>query len=244
VIDWTDVASLATAGGTLVLAVATFAAVRSANRSARIAERSFEIGLRPILAPSRLEDPPQKVMFRDRHWVALRGGRAVVEVVDGVVYLAMLVRNVGSGMAIIESWEPFPGQRLSSDEWGNLADFRPQTRALWIAPGDVAFWQGAMRDETDPLQKAVAAAVVDGALTVDLLYRDPEGGQRTGSRFSLIRREHDHPPEEAEGAEGAAGAEGTAGADGADGAEGVEGHDRSRGDWWVSLGWHRTFEGT
>ena len=109
--NWTTVSSLATAGGTLVLAVATFSAVRSANRSARIAERSFEIGLRPILAPSRLEDPPQKVMFHDRHWVVLEGGRAVVEVVDGVVYLAMLVRNVGSGMAIIESWEPFPGQR-------------------------------------------------------------------------------------------------------------------------------------
>ena len=85
-----------------MLAVATFSAVRSANRSARIAERSFEIGLRPILAPSRLEDPPQKVMFHDRHWVVLEGGRAVVEVVDGVVYLAMLVRNVGSGMAIID----------------------------------------------------------------------------------------------------------------------------------------------
>ena len=113
------------------------------------------------------------------------GGRAVVEVVDGVVYLAMLVRNVGSGMAVIESWEPFPGQRTSSDEWGDIADFRPQTRALWIAPSDVAFWQGAMRDETDPLQKAVAAAVVEGALTVDLLYRDPEGGQRTAQSILL-----------------------------------------------------------
>jgi hypothetical protein len=238
VIDWSDVASLATAGGTLVLAVATFAAVRSANRSARIAERSFEIGLRPILAPSRLEDPPQKVMFRDRHWVVLHGGRAVVEVVDGVVYLAMLVRNVGSGMAVIESWEPFPGQRTSSDEWGDLADFRPQTRALWIAPSDVAFWQGAMRDETDPLQKAVAAAVVEGALTVDLLYRDPEGGQRTASRFSFIRREHDQPQEEGEGAEGGAARAGGAGA------EATEGHDGSREDWWVNLSWHRTFERT
>jgi hypothetical protein len=153
----------------------------------------------------------------------------VVEVVDGVVYLAMLVRNVGSGMAIIESWEPFPGQRTSGDEWGDIADFRPQTRALWIAPGDVAFWQGAMRDENDPLQKAVAAAVVDGALTVDLLYRDPEGGQRTASRFSFIRREHDQPGE---------------GAEGAVGAEGAEGCDGSREDWWVSLSWHRTFERT
>ena len=218
--NWTTVSSLATAGGTLVLAVATFSAVRSANRSARIAERSFEIGLRPILAPSRLEDSPQKVMFRDRHWVVLQGGRAVVEVADGVVYLAMLVRNVGSGMAIIESWQPFPGQRTSSDAWGDIEDFRPQNRALWIAPGDVAFWQGALRDQTDPLQRAVASAVADGALTIDLLYLDHEGGQRTASRFSLIRREDHQPGEETDGAEEA---------------------NRSRSEWWVSLAWHRDF---
>jgi hypothetical protein len=233
VTNWTTVSSLATAGGTLVLAVATFSAVRSANRSARIAERSFEIGLRPILSPSRLEDPPQKVMFHDRHWVVLEGGRAVVEVVDGVVYLAMLVRNVGSGMAIIESWEPFPGQRSSSDPWGGIEDFRPQTRALWIAPGDVAFWQGALRDETDPLQKAVTSAVMEGALTVDLLYLDHEGGQRTVSRFSLIRREDDQRRD---------------GADGVDRVDRVgevkrgEAPSRPRGEWWVSLSWHRNLE--
>jgi hypothetical protein len=220
VINWTTVSSLATAGGTLVLAVATFSAVRSANRAARIAERSFEIGLRPVLAPSRLEDPPQKVMFRDRHWVVLQGARAAVEVVDGVVYLAMLVRNVGNGMAIIESWEPFPGQRTSADPWGEVEDFRPQTRALWIAPGDVAFWQGALRDKTDARLKAVASAVADGALTVDLLYLDPEGEQRTVSRFTLIRRDHDDPGEV------------------------VEGADASGSEWWVSLSWHRRLVAT
>jgi hypothetical protein len=31
--DWTTISSLATAGGTLVLALATFASVRSANRA-------------------------------------------------------------------------------------------------------------------------------------------------------------------------------------------------------------------
>ena len=39
-IDWTTVASLGTAAGTLVLAFATFAAVRSANQAARTAEHS------------------------------------------------------------------------------------------------------------------------------------------------------------------------------------------------------------
>lgn len=220
-----------------MLAVATFSAVRSANRSARIAERAFEIGLRPILAPSRLEDPPQKVMFRDRHWVVLRGGRAVVEEVDGVVYLAMLLRNVGNGMAIIESWEPFPGQRSSSDAWGDVEDFRAQTRALWIAPGDVAFWQGALRDETDSLQQAVTAAVRDGAVTVDVLYLDHEGGQRTVSRFSLIRREDGEPGTGSDAAGAVAEAGGVGLADVTD-ESGVT--NRSDREWWVSLTWHRT----
>ena len=39
--DWTTVSSLATGVGTLVLAVATFASVRSANRAAHAAERSL-----------------------------------------------------------------------------------------------------------------------------------------------------------------------------------------------------------
>ena len=52
--DWASIASLATAAGTLVLAVATFAAVRSANRAARAAEQSLLVGLRPLLVPSRL----------------------------------------------------------------------------------------------------------------------------------------------------------------------------------------------
>ena len=46
--DLASIASLATAGGTLVLAVATFAAVRSANRAARAAEQSLLVGLRPL----------------------------------------------------------------------------------------------------------------------------------------------------------------------------------------------------
>ena len=61
--DWSTISSLATAGGTLVLAAATFYAVRSSNRSARVAERSLLAGMRPVLVPSRLEDPPEKVLF-------------------------------------------------------------------------------------------------------------------------------------------------------------------------------------
>jgi hypothetical protein len=75
--DWTTISSLATAAGTLVLGVATFASVRSANRAARAAEASLLAGLRPLLVPSRLQDPPQKVSYVDQHWLRIEGGRAV-----------------------------------------------------------------------------------------------------------------------------------------------------------------------
>jgi hypothetical protein len=42
VADWATISALATAGGTLALAVATYGAVHSSNRSARIAERLEE----------------------------------------------------------------------------------------------------------------------------------------------------------------------------------------------------------
>ena len=61
--DWSTISSLVTGAGTLVLAVATFAAVRSSNRSARIAELALQEQRRPVLAPSRLDDPVQKLMF-------------------------------------------------------------------------------------------------------------------------------------------------------------------------------------
>jgi len=102
--DLATIASLGTAVGTLVLGAATFSSVRSANRSARIAERSFLVGVRPLLVQTRFEDRDEKVMFNDEHWLKVAGGRAVVEEADGVIYLAMAVRNVGNGIAVLHGW--------------------------------------------------------------------------------------------------------------------------------------------
>jgi hypothetical protein len=80
--NWATIASLATAGGTLVLAVATFAAIRSGNRSARTAERaartaerSLLAGQRPLLVNSRLQDPPQKARFVEGNWLTVQVAR-------------------------------------------------------------------------------------------------------------------------------------------------------------------------
>ena len=81
--DWATVASLATALGTLVLAVATFSAVRSGNRTARAAELSLLTSLRPLLTPSRREDSVLKVNFGDNKWLRVPGSSAVGEIGGG-----------------------------------------------------------------------------------------------------------------------------------------------------------------
>src|SRR6266568_9021232 len=106
--DWVTISSLATAGGTLVLAMATFASVRSANRAARVAEQTLLDGLRPQLMASRFNDPPEKVNFVDQHWVLVNGGRAVIDISDDVIYMAIALRNVGRGMAILDGWTAWP----------------------------------------------------------------------------------------------------------------------------------------
>src|SRR5207302_5308194 len=145
--DWVTISSLATAGGTLVLAGATFASVRSANRAARVAERSMLAGLRPVLMPSRRDDEPQKIMFADSVWVHAVGGSGVAQVGEGAVYLAISLRNVGTGIAVLHGWRFYPERLLSSDRSPPPPDeFRRLSRDLYIPVSDVGFWQGALRD--------------------------------------------------------------------------------------------------
>ena len=53
---------------------------------------------------SRLDDPVQKIMFVEGRWVRAAGGRAVADHVDGNVYLALSLRNVGSGIGVCQGW--------------------------------------------------------------------------------------------------------------------------------------------
>jgi hypothetical protein len=192
VMDWVTAASLATAGGTLVLAVATFASIRSANRSARtadraarIAERSLMAGQRPLLVHSRPGDPEQNIQFVEGTEFRVAGGGADVKVTGDAVYLAALVRNVGTGLAVLHGWhvllEP-PAERTHPP----LEDFISQLRDIYVAPGDNGVWQGAFRDPGTEIFKAVRAAAEAGELIIlSLLYGDFEGGQRMISQFSL-----------------------------------------------------------
>jgi hypothetical protein len=183
------VSALTTGGGTLVLASATFASVRSANRASRAAERSLLSGLRPLLMASRSDDPTLKVGFADNHFVELPGGSATAEVADDAIYLTMSVRNVGNGMAILHGWRVEYATELTGMTRPELGDFHRLTRDLYVAVGDVSFWQGAFRDRADPEFAAVSARIKDRKrMLLDILYGDHMGGQRVISRFSLIPR--------------------------------------------------------
>ena len=187
--DWATVSSLATAGGTLVLAAATFAAVRSSNRAARAAEESLLHGLRPLLVPSRLDDPLQKVGYADGKWQQVAGSGGAAEATSEAVYLAISLRNVGSGIAVLHGWHFYP-EWVQTDEHAPLEDFTRLTRDMYIPPGDIGFWQGTFRDPASP-EFAAAQAAIDARqrCIVEVLYGDYQGGQRVVSRFALSPRD-------------------------------------------------------
>jgi hypothetical protein len=190
--DWATLASFATAAGTLILAIATFASIRSANRSARIAEAAFRANLRPVLVTSRLDDPIQKIRWMDDHWAVLEGAQGIVQLDDGNIYLSISLRNAGSGLAVAQGWAIIPHVADASVPHLEPDHFRRQTRDLYIAPNDIGFWQAALRDAGDP-EYAALRQDIEGVepFTVELLYGDHEGGQRTITRFGMIPYETD-----------------------------------------------------
>jgi hypothetical protein len=203
VADWVTISSLATAGGTLVLAVATFSSVRSANRSARVAERSLMVGMRPVLIPSREDDLLERIRFGDGQIVEVPGHGGAAEPHNGNIFMALGLRNGGSGLAVIHGWRA----RMRADtltpgggrptEAPDLDEFREQQLDLFIPAGDTGYWQGALRDPAAPGFDEVRKSLQDGgSIQVDLLYGDHEGGQRTIARFVLAPwpTEDDRPP--------------------------------------------------
>ncbi|MGA0565947.1 hypothetical protein ACO2Q7_01290 [Rathayibacter sp. KR2-224] len=194
--DWPVLADFGTAIGTLVLAVATFVSTRSANRSARLAERALLEGLRPLLLPSSFTDDRQKVRFMDGRWLVVEGGRASMEVDASVVALVMSVRNVGSGIAVLHGWSIPEGPSAPP---ASPSDFHRLTRDIYVPTQYAGFVQVAIRDPQSEAYRRVAERVrADDFVLVDVLYGDAEGTQRVISRFSVMKgpAEHDSSLEE------------------------------------------------
>jgi hypothetical protein len=195
--DASTIASLATAGGTLVLAIATFSATRSANHSARIAERALDLNLRPVLIPAHEWEPSERITFHDQIF-ELRSGFAAVEERDGNLYFAAQLRNVGAGIGVLTSWKV----KADTDMGVSLANmaeppdpshFVTQQRSLYVPAGDVGYWQGAIRQgdtdrgDADALRRAIDAG---HRIALFLRYADQDGGHDTITRYSLSTDEN------------------------------------------------------
>jgi hypothetical protein len=190
--DWATIASAATATGTLVLAVATYSSVRSANRAARVAEKSLLLGLRPVLVASHDQDPPIDVGWGDSYRASLQGGRAIVADEGDVVYLAVAVRNVGSGIAMMRSWTAAGGRVKGDEPIVPPDEFQDMQRDLYVPAGDAGYWHSAIRDPADPRLPDLRAALAERSnITIELLYLDHEGGQPTITRFGVRPDEDD-----------------------------------------------------
>jgi hypothetical protein len=125
VADWATISALATGGGTLALAAATLASVRSANRSARLAELALQEGRRPVLVHSREDDHAESVPFIGRRPKSVPGGGAVVESEGDVVFLAISLRNVGAGLAVLQAWQGYGTLLTGREPPAEIDDFRP-----------------------------------------------------------------------------------------------------------------------
>src|SRR5437764_3664332 len=168
--DWATLSSLATAGGTLILAIATFGSVRSANRSAKVAEQALLAGQRPYLIASREDDPLERVRFGDDVVVEVSGHGGALKCRHDNVYMAMALRNAGAGLAVIQGW--IAAIRETSDrESPSLESFRTQQRDLYIPAGETGFWHGAIRSADDPAYPSISAAAHNHErVMIDILY--------------------------------------------------------------------------
>jgi hypothetical protein len=98
----------------------------------------------------------------------------------------MTVRNVGTGLGVLDRWALREQLDVGNFQPSPTDDFRRLTRDLYVPPGDFSFWQGALRDPTDPVFTRTREAIKDRRrLNLELLYGDMEGGQRTISLFTF-----------------------------------------------------------
>jgi hypothetical protein len=151
------------------------------------------VGMRPVLIPSREDDPLERIRFGDGQIVQVPGHGGAAEIHSDNIFMALGLRNGGNGLAVIHGWrarrrdDPSTPGAGRVTEMPGLDEFRAQQLDLYIPAGDNGFWQGALRDPALPGYDEVRDSLQDesGAIVVDLLYGDHEGGQRTIARFVI-----------------------------------------------------------
>src|SRR4029078_12439864 len=87
--------------------------------------------------------------FQDDVWFSVPGGQGIASATDSVVYFVIAIRNVGTGIAVLPGCALIPELLLGPEAHVTappLEEFTTLTRDLYVAPGDVGFWQGSCRN--------------------------------------------------------------------------------------------------
>ena len=87
---------------------------------ARLAERSLLATLRPLLIVAEREDPGHEIQFADGRVLEMKPGEALFRPEGEVIYLALSLRNVGTGIAHLRGYrlEPETQDRVRADPLG------------------------------------------------------------------------------------------------------------------------------
>jgi hypothetical protein len=107
-------------------------AQRGSERSTGIAERALLIGMRPVLVPSRRTDPLETVRFVDGRSVSVADGKAAIERDGENYYFVIPLRNVGTGLAVLQSWHTAVLQPRPDTGHPKPEEFRRQTLDLYV----------------------------------------------------------------------------------------------------------------
>ena len=145
--------------------------------------------IRPVLVPSRLTDPPEKVGFLDDHWIKVDAGRAVADIADDAIYLTFELRNVGSGLAVLDRWDFISDLDPGNESHGDPQGYRRLTRDLYIPAATWGSGRGRSATPTSRSSRKRGTPSPPSTNGVDLLYGDHEGGQHTITRFAPIPRD-------------------------------------------------------
>ena len=127
--------------------------------------------------------------FSEGRYLAAPGGAGVADASDEAVLFAAALRNVGAGIAVLHGWHFYPEIERTAEHLP-IEEYTRLTRDIFIAPGEVGFWQGTFRDASAPaFTEARQIVETNGGWTVEVLYGDAEGGQRMISRYAMLPRE-------------------------------------------------------
>jgi hypothetical protein len=183
-VDWVTVSKLAAAAATVGLALATFASVRSANRAARVVERSLRVGPPAVVLPTRPDDPQQTIAFADGRRLTVPGGGAVIELTDDAIQIAMAIRNVGGGLAILRGW--FLQPKRAQDEHTEVEEFNRLACDVYLSGSETVVWQSRVKASASPAFARVRQALLARTpLSLEILHSNQHEDRWTITRFDL-----------------------------------------------------------